>query len=227
MHILIADDHDIVREALALILSELAPNVTILECRSFSEALKLASECTDLNLAVFDLNMPEMPGTDGITEFCSRFPEIPVMVLSGYYGHQDIIDCFDKGAAGFIPKTLGAEGIRHAFRLVLAGEKFVPAEILEPCSGHVCPDQCQECTQAIGAPRRGLADSQLGGLTNREGEVLEKLAQGLSNKAIALELGIEEVTVKLHLRSVYKKFGAKNRAHAVQVAHNLGWEFGA
>lgn len=213
--VLIADDHDIVRDALGLVLSGLAPEVEILECRNFSEAIELASQAESVDLAVLDLGMPGMPGIAGIDDFNSRFSRTPVVILSGYYRHQDVVDAFRHGAAGFVPKTLNREAMLNAFRLVLAGEKFIPADILM---------DCDEDQDGFGKTGESWAKNvPYGELTGREGEVLGKMSQGLSNKGIARELGVEEVTVKLHLRNIYKKLGAKNRAHAVQIAHQRGW----
>lgn len=215
--VLIADDHDIVREALSLVVSGLASEVDVLGCENFFEAVELASQAEKLDLAVLDLRMPGMPGMAGIDDFNSRFPRIPVVILSGYYQHQDVVDAFRHGAAGFIPKTLSGEAILNALRLVLSGEKFIPAEILLGTTGEPDDIRKTEDHRSVNFP--------YGELTGREGEVLAKLSQGLSNKGIARELGVEEVTVKLHLRNVYKKMGAKNRAHAVQIAHERGWYF--
>lgn len=208
MQILIADDHDLVRDGLRPILSKLDPDVQILECASFPDAIRLADENAGLDLAVLDLRMPGMAGTNGVTEFLKRHADVPVMIISGYYRRQDVVDALHHGAMGFVPKTLGADAMLSAFRLVLSGEKFIPADVL-PGGG----------TDESGM-RPG--DEALGKLTGRERDVLGQLLEGLPNKAIGRALGIQEVTVKLHLRNVYRKLGAANRAHAVKIAIGLG-----
>lgn len=208
MQILIADDHDLVREGLRPILSKLDPDVQILECASFPDAVRLADENAGLDLALLDLRMPGMAGTSGVIEFLKRHADVPVMIISGYYRRQDVVDALHHGAMGFVPKTLGAEAMLNAFRLVLAGEKFIPADLLP----------------GGGGDESGLrpGDEAIGKLTTRERDVLGKLLEGLPNKAIGRALGIQEVTVKLHLRNVYRKLGAANRAHAVKIAIGLG-----
>ena len=105
----------------------------------------------------------------------------------------------------------------NAVRLVMAGEKYVPAELISGWDRDPAHP---------GRPQRNGVTLQ--NLTDREHDVLAKLFEGLQNKEIARDLDIEEITVKLHLTSVYKKLGARNRVHAVTRALDLGWahEFG-
>ena len=197
MRILIADDHDLVRDALKQVFTGLDDNVEILECGSFPEAVTLAAQGENLDLAVLDLRMPGMAGPANIGEFCRQFPQIPTIVLSGYYRRQDVVDSFRNGAAGFVPKTLNKEAMLNAMRLVLSGGKYIPDDLL--------PDVTAE-SGGTEKPVGDQARDAFGGeLTTREEEVLAIMCRGLSNKAIGRELGIEEVTVKLHLRKIYQK----------------------
>lgn len=215
MRLLIADDHDLVREALKLVLGKLDPNAIVMECGDYQEALALAEQHEDLDLAILDLNMPGMAGLAGIEAFRTRFPSTPTLVLSGYYRRQDVVEVLKNGAMGFVPKTLGSEAMLNAFRLVLSGEKFIPSELLA--------DDGADPNELVGLTGREKREDPLEVLTAREREVLEKLLEGLTNKEIGRDLGIEEVTVKLHLRSVYRKIGAKNRAQAVKIALSYKW----
>ncbi len=216
MQLLLADDHHLVREALKLLVGKMGSDVTVLECGDYHEALKLAEQNQNLDLVILDLNMPGMAGLSGVEVFSSRFPATPTLVLSGYYRRQDVVEAFQCGAAGFVPKTLSCEAMLNAFRLVLAGEKFIPAELLSAET----PD-----VYGLAGPGGGNGrDNPLRKLTAREQEVLGKLLDGLTNKEIGRDLDIQEVTVKLHLRSVYRKIEARNRAQAVKIALDLGWE---
>jgi DNA-binding NarL/FixJ family response regulator len=209
MQILIADDHDLVRDGLKPILMKLGPEVSILECANFPDALELANQNSDIDLVVLDLRMPGMDGANGVAVFRQHHPNTRVLIMSGYYRRRDVVDALRHGAVGFIPKMLGSEAMLNAFRLVLAGEKFIPADML-PSDG----DQTDMLA----------ADATIDRLTAREHDVLGKLLEGLPNKGIARQLDIQEVTVKLHLRNVYRKLGANNRAHAVKIAIGLGWD---
>lgn len=209
MRILIADDHDLVRDGLKPILMKLGPEVSILESSNFPDALELANQNSDIDLVVLDLRMPGMDGANGIAVFRQHHANMRVMIMSGYYRRRDVVDALHNGAVGFIPKTLGAEAMLSAFRLVLAGEKFIPSDLL-PADGD--------------RPEAHTSDATLNQLTARERDVLGKLLEGLPNKGIARQLDIQEVTVKLHLRNVYRKLGAANRAHAVKIAIGLGFD---
>lgn len=213
MRTLIADDHGLVREGLKFVLDKLGPDVTVVECDDFPQAVEQAAEGGKVDLAILDLRMPGMNGTSGVENFCSLFPDTPLIVLSGRYRRQDVWEALRCGAAGFIPKNLGNEAVLNALRLVLAGEKFIPSDILSPGGG--------ESLGAFGPLRAAEGKSQLH-LTGRERQVLSELTKGLPNKKIAANLGIEEVTVKLHLRNIYRKLGATSRTHALKIALELG-----
>lgn len=208
MRLLIADDHDLVLDGLKLVLDKIEPGVSILECSDFPEALEKAGQNEELDLAILDLKMPGMNGSSGVKTFRARFPRTPILVISGSYRTNDVVEALRCGAAGFVPKNLNSEAMLSAFRLVLAGEKFIPSDLFP---------------SAIGSGKHD-SDNPLQQLTKREREVLAKVPEGLTNKRIAKDLNIAEITVKLHVRSIYQKLGAKNRAQAVKIALDLGWE---
>ena len=216
MRLLIADDHDLALDGLKLVLAQIGPDVTVVECGDFDQAVELAKQNDDLDLVVLDLNMPGMAGVSGVEVFRSLFPNAPTLIMSGYYRHQDIVNALRLGAAGFVPKTLSREAMLNAFRLVLSGERFIPAEFL-PDS---IPARGGRADAASGGDRAGPFES----LSRRERDVMRELLKGLTNKEIGRHLGIREVTVKLHLSKVYRKTGAKNRAHAVKIAGDHGFE---
>ena len=217
MRLLIADDHDLALDGLKLVLAQIGPDVTFVECGDFDQAVELAKQNDDLDLVVLDLNMPGMAGVSGVEVFRSLFPNAPTLIVSGYYRHQDIADALRLGAAGFVPKSLSREAMLNAFRLVLSGERFIPSDFLPDADlgrgGRADP--------ASGEDR----DSPFESLSRREREVMKELLNGLPNKEIGRRLEIHEVTVKLHLSKVYRKIGANNRAHAVKIAGDHG--FGA
>lgn len=216
MRVLVADDHDLVLTGLSLVFGKLGPEVGILECGDFAQAYALAEQNPDIDLAVLDLNMPGMDHLVGLEAFRARFPDVPTVVMSGYYQHQDVMDALRLGAAGFLPKTLGSTAMLNAFRLVLSGERFLPADLLT-----------EQPAAASGLGGATAGDTRVGdrvgpALTKREREVLQGVIGGLTNKAVGRTLDIQEVTVKLHLRNVYQKLGAKNRVQAVKIALDAG-----
>lgn len=214
MKFLVADDHDLVLEGLRVILARLGPDIDIMTCSNFADALEAAAVGDAFDLVVLDLDMPGMNGAVGIEVFRSYFPQPALVALSEQPRREVAVAALRYGAAGFVPKSLKAEAMLHAFQLVLAGERFVPASLMS--------DGLAESGGLV-AKDGGEADSALQRLTGREGDVLKQLLDGLTNKEIGRHLDVREVTVKLHLRSVYRKLGVKNRAQAVKMAFVAGW----
>lgn len=206
MLLLIADDHNLFREALCYYLrqSSLAPE--LLEAGSLDEALALAAE-TKPDALLLDFVMPGMKGASGIDIARSRYPNIPVVILSGNMTRDQMAEAVRRGAAGVISKDLTGAALVSALKRILSGESVVaPPMWVEPLSE---PDKPRERWKRFN-------------LTPREIEVVRLLASGMSNKAIAHELGIAYITGRLHLRNAFRKMGATNRADAVRVAMQSG-----
>ncbi len=210
MKILLADDHDLVRETLRFFLEKIEPEVHVTEARTFAEALEAAEQVAPLDLILLDLKMPGMNRFAGLKLMRQRFPGVPAIIISGFVGREDVMEAIQNGAAGVIPKTLGSKAMLGALRLVLAGETYVPSIV----------------AREDGAAAESAETSNEGpiqGLTERERDVLKLLVAGLTNKEIGKRLGIQEVTVKLHLRGIFRKFNVTNRTQALRIAIQNGW----
>jgi DNA-binding NarL/FixJ family response regulator len=217
VEILLADDHDLVRETLKFYLEKIEPDTRVIEAGTFSEALDQASKADSLDLIILDLQMPGMNRLSGLEVMRERFPDVPTVILSGVIQRDDILSAIQRGAAGVIPKTLSASGMTSALRLILAGETYLPSTVISKGGAGGAG--------AVSARDAFSPESPLNALTNRERDVLDLLtAGGLTNKKIAEGLGIQEVTVKLHLRGIFRKLGASNRTQAVKIAMQLGWQ---
>jgi two-component system, NarL family, nitrate/nitrite response regulator NarL len=215
MRILIADDHPLVIDGLKIAIQQFAPDAQILECGDYSEAEQRATQEDDIDLAILDLQMPGMDGVRGVQKFVNNHPDTPALIVSGNYTVSDVSEVLTHGAAGFLPKSLAKTGLVNAIKLVLGGEKFIPADIL------VKLNSPNEAGPGGDAESGGNELQKI--LTGREAQVLGELIDGLQNKEIARILDIQEVTVKLHVKNIYKKIGASNRAHAVKIAYDKGW----
>jgi len=216
MNILLADDHDLVRDGITSFLKTAAPEVEIAQAKDFAEALSIVDGDTPVELTILDLNMPGMNGLSGLTVMRQKHPEIPVVILSGSVKRSDVLNALEHGASGYLPKTLSGKSLINALRLILSGEKYIPSALLEDDGSNSRPGEID---------LDGLApDNPLRQLTNREREVLALLTKGLSNKEIAKQLTVREITDKVHLTGIFEKLGAANRTQAVKIAMQLGWE---
>ncbi len=210
MNILLADDHDLVRDGITSFLKTAAPEVEIAQAKDFAEALSIVDGDTPVELTILDLNMPGMNGLSGLTVMRQKHPEIPVVILSGSVKRSDVLNALEHGASGYLPKTLSGKSLINALRLIMSGEKYIPSALLEDDGSNTRPGEID---------LDGLApDNPLRQLTNREREVLALLTKGLSNKEIAKQLTVREITVKVHLTGIFKKLGAANRTQAVKIA---------
>jgi two-component system nitrate/nitrite response regulator NarL len=206
MLLVIADDHNLFREALCYYLqqSSLAPE--IIEAGSLGEALDRAA-ATKPDALLLDFVMPGMDGAQGIDVARQRHPDIPVVILSGNMTREQMTEAVRRGAAGVISKDLTGRALVEALERILSGESVVaPTAWIEPLSPQGEHGE----------------DWKHFNLTPREIEVVRLLARGMSNKAIAHELGIADITGRLHLRNAFRKMGAGNRADAVRIAMRSG-----
>ncbi|MGD0191837.1 MAG: response regulator transcription factor [Rhizomicrobium sp.] len=208
MRILVADDHPLYREAVALQVQRLVPETRVEQVSSIDELRALAGRPD----AVFDLFLVDyhMPGMslDAIAELVGQFPSTPVAVISGTAQRTEIRAAIQSGAKGYIPKTATGEYLAHALNLLLAGGTSMPTDILLD----------DDAGKLAGSPAAGWMSL----LTQRELEVLRGVARGLSNKEIGRELKLAEVTIKLHLRGVFRKMGARSRSDAAVIATKAG-----
>ena len=219
MKILVADDHKLVRDGLKPFLQELAPDVEILDAANMDEALATAGAVPDLGLVLLDLMMPGMDGLKGLEAVRAKCPGVPVVIVSGFSSRDHVVAAVQAGAAGFIPKTVSGTAMVNALRLVLSGEKYLPSSTFfdDPANPTMMmpPNMGRLGTGGVPAP--------FDKLSRRETEILALLVEGRTNKEIALCLDLQEITIKVHLRNVYRKIGAANRAQAVRIAMSSGW----
>jgi DNA-binding NarL/FixJ family response regulator len=199
-----ADDHRLVREALAPFIQRLAPTVRLDEASTVDEAIKLLEGDNQCDLILLDLNMPGMDGFEGFNRLQHVAPDTPIAVLSGSIDPSDVSQALAHGAAGYIPKTTAGTTLVNALQIILAGEVYVPPALMS--------------AQAS----RGARETRSVPLADRQMDVLKALAEGLTNKEIARRLGIAEITVKVHLQSIYRKLGVSNRTEALAAALNRG-----
>lgn len=204
MNILIADDHDLVRDAIASLISRDDPQAKVLLASDYQQAAQILADGAEIDLVLLDVNMPGMNNLDGLSELVTAYPQIPIAMISGIIKRNEVQRSFALGAKGFIPKTMNGNALLSVLKMIINGTKYVPEIILQEPGSH------------DDAPHTDL-------LSQRETEVLQELFKGHSNKLIAKNLYIEETTVKLHLRSLFNKLGANNRTEVVIKAIKAGF----
>lgn len=204
MHLLLADDHTLFREALAHYLARHRPDMRLTLAADCREAETLLEKTPGIDLAILDFCMPGMNGLDGLKRLRKRWPRMPVAIISGVADADDMKAALAAGAIGFFPKSLSGAALIGAIELTLTGERFAPADFVSP------PSNTRHASAAL--PR----------LTPREQDVLAHLLTGATNHEIATALGLQEVTIKLHIRGLCRKLDAKNRTQAALRARTLG-----
>jgi len=210
MHVLLIDDHEMFRQGMKFLLSNLNEDLQFTDAGTCAEALAALRE-SRIDLALLDLNMPDSDGLNALREIKGAHPSVTLAVLSGHDEPQLIREAIEEGASGFVPKASSSEVLVAALRLILAGGIYLPATALDDFRATPAPDGD---TDEEFAP----ADS----LSRRQAAVLLKAVQGKPNKVIARELDIAEGTVKTHLSAAYKVLGVRNRTEAVFAAARLG-----
>lgn len=214
MQVIIADDHKLIRDGISPFVKELDPNVDILEAASLSEVLNHIDNASNLGLILLDLIMPGMNAFYGLQEVTEKCPTVPVVVLSGYASRDHVISAMRHGASGFIPKSVAATTMVNALRLILNGEKYLPSSSFL----NLTPDT--DTTFAAPPSSQALMTR----LTTRETEVMACIVRGQTNKDIANNLDVKEITIKVHLRNIYRKIGARNRSQAISLALTSGFD---
>jgi DNA-binding NarL/FixJ family response regulator len=203
--ILLADDHAMVREALAQMLERLDPNLRMLQARNVDEAKELLLAEHDFSMLLLDYNMPGMAGAATITALKSAHPGLPIGVISGYVSSEEVEPLIAAGAAGVFPKAMSAPALLMALKLALSGQVFVPwsGDLAKPA----------EPEQPVAA---------LPALSHRQTEVLAHVVAGAPNKEIARQLGLSEVTIKIHVATLCRKFSVANRTQLATAAMRAG-----
>jgi DNA-binding NarL/FixJ family response regulator len=202
--VVIADDHPMVRDALARVVGQLYADAQVLEAGDFAAVLAHLGDAVP-DLVLIDLNMPGMDGLHGLRRLREAFPALAIVVASGQDDPATIRAALEIGANGFIPKIDPPDLLLQALRVVRAGGVYIPARSNGDLRG------------IMTGPSPNAS-----GLTPRQLDVLRLLLKGEPNKLIARQLGLTEGTVKIHIAAILRALQARNRTEAVIRARELG-----
>ncbi len=206
LSVLVVDDHELFRQGLMALVARIFPDARVTGAATAAEALAIAADpAAGLDLVLLDLKLPDEDGHGALGQLIAMLPDSPVAVVTASESAQDMATAYQTGAKGYIVKSATAEVMRNALQLIVSGETYIPS-----IAAAVLWSSEQR------RPGGGSA------LTPRQHEVLTLMAQGLQNRAIAIELGMPEATVKVHVKGVLQKLGVNNRTHAVMTAVRLG-----
>lgn len=197
MKIIITDDHALFREGISLILQNLDEQLTLIEAKSIDELMLHLQHHHDADCLLMDLYMPGKNAFDAITDITAKYPTIPIIILSASNHQDDMHKVIQLGAMGYINKDSSSKVMINAIQLVLAGEIYMPAKMMQ------------------------AKEENTNHLTPRQQAVLDLMAEGLSNKLIADKLCISEPTVKMHISAIFRFLGVTNRTQAVLKANEL------
>lgn len=214
--VLVVDDQAMVREGFAALLGAQDDIVVVGQAENGAQAVEMAADCRP-NVVLMDVRMPVMDGLEAARQILARTPESEedaphVLMLTTFDVDDYIYDALRLGASGFLLKDALAEELVAAVRIVASGD------------GLLAPSVTKRLIEqfAVSAVRPVLSQDRLGGLTDRELEVMRLVGRGFSNQEIAVQLFIAQQTVKTHVSKILTKLGLRDRVQAVVLSYETG-----
>lgn len=212
IRVVVADDHPLFRAGVCDRLTAVDRCIQVVGEAGDGETAAELAERLRPHVVLMDIAMPRLNGIEATRRIKARCPEVAVLVLTVYDYEQYVYALLEAGAAGYLLKTVDVAELARAVRRVYEGESVLSPPIARKVLARFCPP--------------GLPAGQVkfwGRLSEREQEVLQLAARGLSNKEIARELGVGLRTVHTHFRRVFDKLGVASRTEAVVYALRRGW----
>ncbi|MET9773462.1 response regulator transcription factor [Streptomyces sp. NPDC006367] len=212
IRVLIADDQQMVRQGFTVLLG-IQPGIEVVgQAVDGLDAVARAAELAP-DVVLMDIRMPELDGIEATRRITGAAPQVKVLVLTTFDLDEYVYEALRAGASGFLLKDASADQLAEAVRVVAAGDALLAPGITRRL--------LTEFSRLDDRPRAPLKE-RIGGLTERETEVLALIAQGLSNAEIAVRLVVAEQTVKTHVGRILVKLGLRDRTQAAVFAYESG-----
>ena len=203
MQIILADDHPLFRQALTITLKSHFSSAEIFDAQTIPELEQHLENVDDADLLLLDLDIPGAQGFNSLITIRRSYPNLGVVIISGFEDKETIYKAMNFGAAGFIPKSTPVSEMVVAIKEVLNGKLWTPDG------------------EFNGNPQTNIADNKIASLTPKQHKILLMFADGLLNKQIAYDLGLSESTIKSHASTIFLKLGVRNRTQAVILLNEL------
>ncbi|MCP4355309.1 MAG: response regulator transcription factor [Proteobacteria bacterium] len=205
--VVIVDDHEIIREAIAKLIDK--EQYDVVACfKTGKDSVEFLEAGNEVDVILMDIVLEEENGINVAREIINKFKGIKIIILTISDSLEDIKQAARVGVKGFLTKSASTDRISHAISMVMSGDVVFPASIYN--------------VENVDIFSRGKQPGG-NGLSKREVEILRYLAKGLSNKEIAYDLHLAEGTVKVHVKKILTKLGLQNRTQGAIYAINNGW----
>lgn len=203
MKIILADDHPLFRQALTITLKSHFSGAEIFDAETIPELEQHLQKVTDADLLLLDLDIPGAQGFNSLITIRRSYPNLGVVIISGFEDKETIHKAMNLGAAGFIPKSTPIPAMLVAIKEVFNGKLWTPDG------------------EFTGNSQSSITKDKIASLTPKQHKILLMFADGLLNKQIAYDLGLSESTIKSHASTIFLKLGVRNRTQAVIALNEL------
>jgi len=220
VHIVIADDHALVRGGMDVLVKSIIPDVQTSQSYDFSSTIKLLEELENVDILLLDLLMPGMNSIDSVRYICKKWKDLSVIIVSAKEDINLIKDILQAGAVGYIPKLCSPELMVNAIRLVLSGGIYIPSSILNISNEFKTDPIINKNSNEYIKKNKNKNN-----LTKRQTQIINLISSGKSNQAIASELDLAVGTVKMHISRMFKQLGVNSRTEALAKIKNDGGYF--